>query len=327
MDTVRVAFIGAGQFANVFHYPTLSVMDDVEIVAISDLRPDVLAATGEKYGVRSLYADYREMLDTEKIDAVYVIMKPAPLMPLVLDVIDAGKHVFTEKPLGMSSRETRRMADAAAAAGVKTQVGTNRRFTRVIRAAKERVEAEGPVSSVTGLYHKNMSREQFDMEVLHSDGLHVLDGLRYLAGDVESVHAFSDRWYGADGWSHSHNAYHALLRFKSGAAGLFSANRQSGKRTEHFEIHGRGIVAYIDPPARAEVYRSGVEEPEILLGSELAGSQDMLRTYGYYDENRDFIEAVKQNRDPQCNFGENLKTVELCDAIVAGGHFYSESTP
>lgn len=321
MDKVRVAFIGAGQFANVFHYPTLSVMDDVRLQAICDLRPELLHATADKYGIESRYTDYRMMLDREDLDAVYVVMKPQGLMPIVLDVLEAGLHAFTEKPLGMSTVEARRMAEAAEDRGLHTQVGTNRRFSPVLRAARERVLAEGPISSVSGTFHKDMKGEQFEMEVLHSDGLHVLDAMRFLAGDVEAVHGFADRWYGKSGWEHSHNVYHALIRFRSGAAGTYSANRQSGVRRERFEIHGRNIAAYVAPPDKADVYRSGSPEPEVLVGSRLAGSDDVLRTYGYFDENRDFIEAIKNDRRPQCSFQENLKTMELCDAVVsAAGH-------
>ncbi|TFH04871.1 MAG: Gfo/Idh/MocA family oxidoreductase, partial [Spirochaetales bacterium] len=267
----RVAFIGAGQFANVFHYPTLSEMDDVELVAIADLNPELLSRTADAYGVPGRYADYQEMLEKETIDAVYVIMKPAPLEPIVLDVLSAGKHVFTEKPLGLTIEQTRRLAAAAHAAGVKTQVGTNRRFSRVLRTAKDLVLERGPISMVVGEFHKDMESEQFDMEVMHSDALHVLDPLRYLAGEPVSVHSHADRWYRKTGWAHSHNVYSAFMRFDSGATGVFLANRQSGTRFERFEIHGDGIVAYVHTPDIARIFTAGNSDPLEIHGKDLAG--------------------------------------------------------
>ena len=75
MDKVNVAFIGAGQFAKIFHYSTLSTMDDVDIVAIADLNEELLNETADRFDVPSRYTDYDEMFEKEDIDAVYVIMK------------------------------------------------------------------------------------------------------------------------------------------------------------------------------------------------------------------------------------------------------------
>jgi len=318
MDGVRVAFIGAGKFANVFHYRTLSTMDDVAIVAIADLDEGRLKETADRYNVPGRYSDYHEMLDREEIDAVYVIMAPMTLEPIVLDVVAAGKHVFTEKPAGMNSGETARMAEAAERAGVKSAVGLNRRYCHVLRKAKEEVLKNGPISEVMAEFHKNMTGTAFGISILYADGLHVLDLMRDMLGDVESVHAHADWWYTK--WPDSRNCYRALMRFENGGAGIFTANRQAGGRYERFEVHGRGISAYVRAPDVVEIWRAGCKEPETYTGEQLAGSAETLQTYGYFVENREFIDAIKNDTMPLTNFSDNLKTMQLCDMIEAGSH-------
>jgi len=73
---VRVALIGAGGLANAMHYPSLSEMNDVDMVAISDLIKEKAAATAARFGIQRQYADYRHMLDETQPDAVYALMPP-----------------------------------------------------------------------------------------------------------------------------------------------------------------------------------------------------------------------------------------------------------
>lgn len=320
MDMVNVAFIGAGQFANVFHYSTLSTMDDVRIVAIADLDKSRLNETADRYGVAGRYTNYHEMFERETMDAVYVIMPPTGLKPIVLEVVAAGKHVFTEKPAGMNTEETAEMAAAARNAGVKSAVGVNRRYSHVLRKAKEEVLKNGPASQVMAEFHKDMRSAPFGISVLHADGLHVLDAMRDILGDVESVEAHADRWYTKEGWQNSYNCFSALIRFRNGGSGIFTANRQCGARYERFEVHGRGISAYVRAPDVVEIFRTGTPEPEVYTGEQLAGSSDMLRTYGYFVQNREFIDCIKNDTMPLTNFSDNVKTMELCDLINAGSH-------
>lgn len=317
---VRVAFIGAGHFANLFHYATLSRMEDVEIVAVAELDTARMTETADKYGIAGRYSDYRKMIEQENPDAVYVIMRPDVVQPLALEVLRLGKPVMTEKPAAMDTASVRELAEAAATAGVVSQVGTNRRYCAVIRKAKELVTERGPVSTCLAEFHKDLKREMFGMSNLYADGLHALDALRFFGGEVAEVHAHADHWFTKEEWPNSNNVYQALLRFEGGASGLYTANRQGGARYERFEIHGDGISCYIRAPEMMEVWRTGEKEPEIITGMDLTGSDDQLDTYGYFDENRAFIDAVRSGVNPENHFGSNLRLMELCDAIENGAH-------
>ena len=75
-DKVRVAVIGAGKMANAVHYPSLASFHDVEISGIRDFSPEALKETADKYGIENRYADYRQMVEEVKPDAVYAIGQP-----------------------------------------------------------------------------------------------------------------------------------------------------------------------------------------------------------------------------------------------------------
>ena len=105
LQKVKVGFIGAGNIANAWHYPSVADCCDLaELAAVCDLNEERLNSTADKYGVAHRFTDLREMLERVELDAVYCIGPPMMLLETVLPCLRAGKHVFTEKPLGMSAR-------------------------------------------------------------------------------------------------------------------------------------------------------------------------------------------------------------------------------
>ena len=71
-DKARIAVIGTGWWATYAHIPTLKAHPDAELVAISDVRPEMLARASEKYAVDAAYTDFREMLEKESLDGAVV---------------------------------------------------------------------------------------------------------------------------------------------------------------------------------------------------------------------------------------------------------------
>ena len=147
LDKVRICMIGAGSLANAMHYPSLSEMEDVEIVAISDLSAERLQKTAARFNVANTYSDYREMLDTEKPDGVYCLMPPHHLYDISVNVLQRGHHLFVEKPPGVTAYQTSSLAKTAAKYGALTMTAFNRRFIPLMQEVRRQVEARGPSSS------------------------------------------------------------------------------------------------------------------------------------------------------------------------------------
>ena len=101
-EPVRVAVIGAGQMANLVHYPSLTSLPDVEIVGICDLSPERLRETGERWGITALFTGWSAMLDETRPDAVYVIGPPELMFGIWCACLMRGLDLFVEKPLGLT---------------------------------------------------------------------------------------------------------------------------------------------------------------------------------------------------------------------------------
>jgi len=315
--TINVAFIGAGDMANAVHYPSVAKSPNAKLVAVADLDQKRCAQTADKFGIKGRYADYKQMFEMERIDAVYVIMSPRFVKPIILDCLNAGKHVFTEKPLGVSAADAREMAALAVKHKRATAVGFNRRFSAVLAEARKRVEAKGPINTVMAEFHKDM-KENYEfnkVSIVRTDVIHVIDVLSWVGGEVSEVRSCADKLNQED-WINNANA---LMRFKNGAVGMLSANRKNGNRYERFELHGYGISAYVRAPELAEIYETGVKDPTILKGPELCGTDEFRVVYGYEAETRHFLESIAQGRDCENSFSAAVRSYELAEKIESGG--------
>jgi predicted dehydrogenase len=139
-----VGVIGTGTIAFSAHLPAIrKLRDEIELVAVADVRAEAAATAADMYGAETHYTDYREMLRRERLDFVD-ICTPEFLHPEQTEAAaEAGLHVLCEKPMASSVAGADRMLRACEAAGVKLMIAHSRRFTGryyQIRAAIERGE-------------------------------------------------------------------------------------------------------------------------------------------------------------------------------------------
>src|SRR5512146_1887717 len=97
---VRVAMVGAGQMANLVHYPSLASFPDVEFAGLAALRADRMTATGAKYGIERRYFDFRQMGEELARDAVYAIGQPEEMYAVWTWCLEHGLNLYIEKPMG-----------------------------------------------------------------------------------------------------------------------------------------------------------------------------------------------------------------------------------
>ena len=313
---LRVAFIGAGGRALMAHYPSLRDIPEAELVAVAELDEQRLHKTCDLYDIKGRYSAYRQMLEREKPDAVYAIMPPHHLFDICATVIEHGCHLIIEKPPAVTTEQIRQLAVLARRHKVLTGVAFQRRFAPVIRCGKTLCEKRGTVHTAHASFYKNWVggapyyRGALDM--LTCDGIHAVDTLRYLCGgEVESV-ASDSRRLDADHW----NVHLALVRFSSGATGLLLNNFMAGRRIFSVEVHAPGISFFGDPEEGGQLYADNKTEPiDELDPTVLAGSAEDYRAFGPYDINRHFVDCMLKGKNPETNFDDATKTMELVDAV------------
>lgn len=309
----RVALIGAGALANAMHYPSLAEMPDVEMVAICDLWPDKACATAEKFGIERVYGDYRKMLDETAPDAVYILMPPHHLFDLAFECLSRGHAVFVEKPPGLTTHQTRALAQHAEKNGCVSMTGFQRRFCPLLIEAQKRVSENGALTQCLARFVKNGGNQPYyngAIDVLTCDIIHAVDSLRWMGGEVKNLSSTVSAFGGA-----VENAFNALMEFENGAVGMLVSNFMVGRRIFAVEMHALGISAFAEPDDRAVFYRNGDQTGEELSAAQAAGETSDYHTVGFFGENRHFIDCVKCGAQPQCNFEDGVKTMELVDRI------------
>lgn len=264
---VRAGFIGCGSHACRNLFPALAFVP-VELVATCDLDAAKARAVAERFGARQAYADYREMLDKEDLDAVFVCTsyddRGRPRYPAIAtDCLQAGCHVWIEKPPAATSAEIDAMHAAAEAAGRHVVIGFKKMFAPANARAKVLAgEADfGEVSLVTAQYPQRVPTVEELRRYLH-DGepvgpavsfldhlCHPMSLLIFLLGMPETL--FYQRSAGGAGvatFTYVSGAA-ASLALTSGAAG-----NAGMERTTIIGTAGRHVV--VDNNIRLSLHRS-----------------------------------------------------------------------
>lgn len=128
--TYRIGIIGCGGIANGKHLPSLSKLNNVELVAFCDIVTERAEEAARKYGnaEAKVYSDYTELLADGTIDIVHVLTPNISHAEISIAALEAGKHVMCEKPMAKTAEEAKAMVEAAKRTGKKLTIGYNNRF-------------------------------------------------------------------------------------------------------------------------------------------------------------------------------------------------------
>ena len=137
---LKVGIIGAGRIGRVHTLSIMNYIPEVEIRAISDINIDAAKEWAAKTGIKNAFSDYRDILKDPDIDAVLVCSSTDTHSQISVEAARAGKHIFCEKPVDLSIPKVVAVLDAANEAGVKLQIGFNRRFDHNFRKIKELIK-------------------------------------------------------------------------------------------------------------------------------------------------------------------------------------------
>jgi predicted dehydrogenase len=189
---LRLGVIGCGRIGQL-HARAITGSTRGTLVAVCDVLPERAAAAAAAFGARP-YPALRELLAHEAIDAVTIATPDHLHLAPVLEAIAADCHVFCEKPLATSLADAERMVEAAAVRGVQLAVDYNRRFGFAYRQAKALVDA-GRIGAVSRAVIRvtdrtpppDVAREPH--VILTTLLTHHLDLIRFVCGEVASVHA------------------------------------------------------------------------------------------------------------------------------------------
>ncbi len=311
---LKVAFIGAGGRAQGAHYPCVSRLKDVSIEAVAELDEGRMKTVVDKYKIPQTFSDHHKMLEKVDPDAVYVVMGPGVMAKPAIDCMNAGKHVFIEKPAGGNSEETAQLLEAAIANKVYCMVGYQRRYAAVTREAMKLVKERGHATFAMGEFHKPGNFSSGAMGSLWDDICHVADLVRYMVGsDFVEVTAYQDAYENG-----RRNCFNGMIRFANHAVGFVTGCRNSGGRYLRSELHGLGVGCYMRLPEQIEILEDG-KPSRVLGGHEVDGvdPNDVDRYEGVLSMHEHFIECIQKGEVPCSDIRDVIQTSLLVDQLAS----------
>ncbi|UVI29080.1 Gfo/Idh/MocA family protein [Paenibacillus spongiae] len=140
MDKIRVGVIGVGLIGKQ-HLDFYAKIEGAEVVAAADVNEAELKNVAEKYNIPHTYTDFREMLKRDDIDAVDICLHNNYHTSATILALEAGKHVYCEKPIAGSYTDGKAMLDAAERCGKKLHIQLSFLYHKDTKAAKTLIEA------------------------------------------------------------------------------------------------------------------------------------------------------------------------------------------
>ena len=345
MRTVKMGFVGAGFMGQLAHIANYAQINGCQLVALAEGRHELARKVAERYHIERVYPSHRELADDPDIEAVVAVLPYALNYPVVADLLAAGKHVLTEKPMANSVEEADELIALAEANKVHYEVGYMKRHDTGVDLAKGVIEdfttsqCFGPVQMARAWcfggdwtygigdpvqtdepvpdygYHgegppKWMSPEQCQLfERLLNIDSHLTNLLRYLAGEdysIDNIDWRPERPFVMSGWS------------GSGVHCLFEGGDLPAPRWyEGIEFYfTEAVVRIIPPPPMARQTRAEVTIYEM-------GSSPQLRhpiahpSWAFLEQAKYFLKLVRGEVPPRCPASEAAKEVKLAEAVVA----------
>ncbi|RKX79784.1 MAG: hypothetical protein DRP87_02000 [Spirochaetes bacterium] len=211
MDRIGIGIAGYGMIGKIhamnytrlpFLYP--GKLPRIELAAVCTSRTETASEAADYAGFSAWFTDIKEMVHDERVDVIDCCLPNFLHKQILLEAFTAGKPVLCEKPLALNGEEARLLAEKAKEAGVKAGITFNYRFVPAIMLARKLIAEKRALGEVysfrveylhSGYQDPNrpmswkLRKEQAGGGALVDLGSHLIDLVRYLLGEYESVRA------------------------------------------------------------------------------------------------------------------------------------------
>lgn len=320
IERLRMGLIGAGNFAP-FFAPYINEVAD--LVALCDPNPVGREDFNKQTGLELSEFDHHEtMMDTVEIDGVVITSPNFTHKEIAVAAASRGKHVYCEKAMAPSVPDCWEMVRACENAGVKLMVGHKRRLRPPWARMIELRDRLGKVVSINSCAYYDArpydhqgwwTRRQLCGGTLPVIGVHIIDWMRAMCGDVKNVRALAAPQI--DSRYDFPDTLHVSLAFLSGAVASLNVSmvypllkfRESGGPNVICERGGMRFVPHME---HLDVYWQKCDEPE----PHLERFDDLGFDHAYRQEFGDFVRWITEGVEPCLTWREGLRCVEVMEA-------------
>jgi predicted dehydrogenase len=146
-----IGFVGAGMVGQVAHIANYVNLPGCRVVALAELRPELGRLAAARFCIPRVYESHHALLKDKEVEAVVVVTRPAAQGPIVLDVLESGRDVLSEKPMAHTVEQAQRLADAAMSRDLRYAVGFMKRHDAGMQRAKVMVDAARKTGELGGI--------------------------------------------------------------------------------------------------------------------------------------------------------------------------------
>jgi myo-inositol 2-dehydrogenase/D-chiro-inositol 1-dehydrogenase len=314
---LKVGIIGAGRIGKVHTMSILNHLPQAEIIAISDVFVEGAREWAAQTGIKNVYQDYKELLADPELDAVLVCSSTDTHAQISIEAAQAGKHIFCEKPVDLSIAKVEAVIEAAKKAGVKLQIGFNRRFDHNFMKVRELI-ADGVLGELQILKITSRDPSPPPSEYVKVSGgmfmdmtIHDFDMARFMTGsEAEEIYVAAacmvDPAIGAAG---DVDTAVITIKFKNGTLCVIDNSRKAAygydQRVEAFGSKGKAEIANDTPSTAVWSTEAGVysEKPLYFFLERYMAS--------FAEEMKQFIEAVINNTETPVTGIDGLEPIKM----------------
>ncbi len=308
-NDVRFAIVGAGNLAKWAHLPALKKIDGARLHAVLSNNGARGKSYAKRFGASYATSDYDELLQDGDIDAVIIASRHKDHAQQAIDALNAGKHVFIEKPMAVTVEECRAISEAVESSGKRLMVGFNRRFAPYYVEMKKNLAGRtSPVVISTRMnspgIENGWAADASQGGVVLGEGCHFIDLMHWLLeSELVSVSA-----YGFD----QHNVA-ASIKFADGSIGNFIYTVVGSETSggELVEVFAPGVGLATEDFKSLAVKKKSV-----------SASSKFFAAKGYDAQLASFVKSLKNGNETEITvrdgFRATLGCLRMLDSVQTG---------
>lgn len=306
---IRIALAGCGEHSRTSHAAPLARYaaahaDEIELAAACDLNEEKAAEFCRLFGFRRHYTNLDEMLESEKVDACVCVMPMERIVDVGISLLERRIPCVIEKPLGTSLSEIERLAEVARETQTPHMVSVNRRFMPYLNQARSWMQERGPLRYVRAAQVRHQRNES---DFIWATAIHVLDALRYLAGEVDEFDVTmpeNTMWYLIE------------LKFKSGTIGHVEILPTAGMVEESYELFAEGSRVRITAGSGTQRSLECWQDGELVMEARAHEEEPEDLRNGSYQEVEEFVRALRTGKHPRPSIEDIVPSARISFAIA-----------